>query len=187
MSDTPAPPVTEDAAALYETLVHEAPQASAVTTLHIGGSHTTLASGSASGAPALLRTLDLGARVLATTCLVHEPPLPEELHAAAAIAQAAWAPLREHLAPGSRLYTADAGIRQIALAAGLEAQPDMELPLQAVQQLFEQLLQPPAPAHDADAPALPRYPAFAATLVILRACLQTLGFTHLSLRSDAVA
>lgn len=183
MTDTPAPPTTEDAPVLYRILADEVPAGSALTTLHIGGAHTTLASGHAAQAPLLLRTLDLGARVTAATRFAHQPPLPDELQAAGDAAQQAFAPLRERLALQSSLYTTDAGVRQIALAAGLEAQPELLLPLSALEALYQRLLQPGSDAEPGELAA----PHFAAAVVILRACLLALGFDSITIRSDAAA
>ncbi|WP_227001373.1 hypothetical protein [Pulveribacter suum] len=181
MTDTPAPPVTEDAPALYDVLARELPEAEAFATLHIGGSHTTLASGQAGSQPLLQRTLDLGARVTAATRFADEQPQPDELLAAAQEALAAFQALQGRVPEGASLYTADGGIRQIALAGGLEAQPQMQLPLALLEQVFEELLA--APAADGAQPG----PRLAATVVILRACMQALGFQGVTIRSDAVA
>ncbi|WP_313311561.1 hypothetical protein [Pulveribacter sp.] len=183
MTDTPAPPVTEDAPALYALLTRELPEGTAFATLHIGGSHTTLASGQAGSQPLLLRTLDLGARVMSATRFADEPPQPGELLAAAQDALDAFQTLRGRLAEGASLYTADGGIRQIALAAGLEAQPQMQLPLDLLEQAFERLLALPGADDSLPQPG----PRQAATVAILRACMQALGFQDITLRSDAVA
>lgn len=187
MTETPAPPVSEDAPALYRLLAQDAPAGSALTTLHIGGSHTTLASGEAGSAPLLQRTLDMGARVTAATRFAQDTPRSDELQAAAEAALALFAPLRERLAPGSTLYTADTGVRRIALAAGLPAQPEMELALADVEALFERLLGHRPPEGGDDAPQLPPEGRFAAALAILRACLLGLGFERICIRSEALA
>ncbi len=184
MTETPAPPLAQDAPALYTALSDEAPAGAALTTLHIGGSHTTVASGVAGSAPALLRTLDVGARVTATTCFAQDVPHPEELQAAAQAAQEAFAPLREAVDAGGALYTADAGVRHIALAAGLEAQPEMELTLAAVEQVFARLL---GAAPERGAPPLPAEGRFAACLAILRGGMQALGFQRITICSDGAA
>ncbi len=185
MTATPAPRATHDAPALYDALAREAPAGTAVTTLHIGGSHTTLASGQAGSAPTLLATFELGARVTATLHFASELPLPQELARASEAAQAAFAVQRPHLAGGSTLYTADADIRQVALAAGLQAQPELELELAAVGQLLERLQHPqPGTGAQPEAPALPRQARFAAALVILHAAMQALGFARILIHGD---
>ncbi len=183
MPATPAPTPTADAAALYQVLARTEPDGSALTVLHIGGSHTTLVSGHAGSAPQLLQTLDLGARVTAALHFAGEAPLPGELQAASDAALAAFAPLRERLAPGSTLYSADAGVRHMALAAGLPAQPDMQLERQALGQLLARLRTSPS-ADDALAP-LPRQARFAAALVILHAAMLALDLSRIVIRSDA--
>jgi hypothetical protein len=94
-------------------------------------------------------------------------------------------PVRALLAPGSTLYTADGGIRQIALAAGLPAQPELRLPLEAVEHTFNRLAALSL-GRPATQDTLAQDNAFAATLLILRECLHHLGFDHIVVRSDAV-
>ena len=183
MPQTPAPLSPEDAAALYQALRAEG-MADALTTLHIGGAHTRLLSGAAD-APALLRTLDIGARVTAATCFAHQPPTEAELEHAIMLVEDAVMPVRDLLAPGSTLYTADGGIRQIALAAGLPAQPELRLPLEAVEHTFNRLAALSL-GRPATQDTLAQDNAFAATLLILREGLHHLGFDHIVVRSDAV-
>lgn len=179
-----APPPSDDAAALHAALQAGPLAGQAVTTLRIGGSHTTLASGDGSGEPAL-RSLNIGARVTATTCFSHSPPTGADLEGAIALVEEAVMPARAMLAAGSALYTADAGIRRIAIAAGVEAQPEMQLALEDVERTFGHLAAVaggrPAPADD-----WAHDPAFAATLLILRECMQHLGFGRIEIRSDGV-
>lgn len=175
---------SDDAAALYATLQAGPTAGQPVTTLHIGGSHTTLASGNGEGEPAL-RSLGIGSRVTAATCFGHTPPTEAELEAAITLIEDAVMPTRSLLAADSALYTADAGIRQIAIACGLEAQPEMLLTLEELEHTFHRFaaiaLGRPASQDD-----LPTDPAFAATLLILRECLQHLGFDRIVIRSDGV-
>ena len=179
-----APQPSDDAAALYATLQTGPLAGQPVTTLRIGGSHTTLASGHGEGEP-VLRSLNVGSRVTAATCFGHTPPTGAELEAAIALVEDAVMPARSMLADGSALYTADSGIRQVAIASGLEAQPEMLLTLDALENTFQRLvaLSLGRPASEDD---LSDDPAFAATLLILRECLQHLGFDRIVIRSDGV-
>jgi len=179
-----APQPSDDAAALYATLQAGPLSGQAVTVVRIGGSHTNLASGTGAQEPAL-RSMNIGSRVTAATCFSHTPPSAAELESAIELVEEAVMPARTMVAEGSTLYTADAGIRQIALAAGLEAQPEMQLSLGDVEQTFGRLaaLALGRPASQDD---LPGDPAFAATLLILRECMQHLGFDHIVIRSDGV-
>lgn len=175
---------SDDAATLYATLQAELLAGQPVTTLHIGGSHTTLASGRGEGEPAL-RSIAIGSRVTAATCFAYASPTEAELQSAASLIEQAVIPASAMLAAGSALYTADSGIRQIAIASGLQAQPEMLLTLQELEQTVERVTavalgRPGAPDD------LPSDPAFAATLLILRACLRHLGFDRIVIRSDGV-
>lgn len=183
-STAPAPLSAEDAGALYAALQAGPLAGTPVTTLHIGGSQTQLASGHGPQAR-LLRSLPMGARATAAVCFAHQPPDGADLEAAIALVEDNVMPVRPLLAEQSTLFTADAGIRQVAIAAGLEAQPEMQLTLEAVERTFARLTavalgQPAAHAE------LPDDATFAATLVILRETMQHLGFAAIVIRSDAV-
>lgn len=188
MTDTPAtaPAVTDSAAtALYAVLARQAEEGAVLSTLHIGGSRTCVASGTITDAgetPSTYHAVAVGTRVMAALHLTHEPALAEDIERAMAAAFAAFAPLREAFAPGLELCTADACIRQVALAAGVQARPQMQLSLAQVQQAFERLR-----GNAPDAEPLPPQAGFAATLVILRACMLELGFARIVIGSDAAA
>lgn len=184
MPSTLAPLSPEDAAALYQALRAESAADIAITTLHIGAAHTWVLTGTAD-TPAVIRTLDIGARVTATTCFAHQPPTEAEMEHAIMRVEDAVMPVRALLVPHSTLYTADSGIRQIALSAGLPARPELQLPLQAVEHLFNRLAAL-SQGRPASQDTLPQDATFAATLLILRECLHHLGFDHIVIRSDAV-
>ncbi len=77
----------------------------------------------------------------------------------------------------------DPGIRQIALRAGLEAQPEMELPRDAVEDLYQRVASQ-AMAGTA-ASGIEGDAGFIATVVILRESMQHLGFDRIAILSDA--
>ncbi|GKT22494.1 hypothetical protein [Acidovorax sp. SUPP3334] len=173
-----------DAGALYQALQAGPLAGSPITVLRIGAGHSSIASGTQAQAR-LLRTLEVGYYATAAACLRHDPPAEGELEHAIQMVEDAVMPVYAVLPPGTTLYTADAGIRQVALAAGVEAQPEMALPLDAVERTFQRLAavamgRPPAQE------GLPEGTAFAATLLILRECMQHLGFDRIVIRSDTV-
>lgn len=180
----PAPLSADDAGALYAALQAGPLAGTPVTTLRIGSTQTTLASGDGPQAR-LLRSLPIGARATAALCFAQQPPTSAELEAAIARVEDAVMPVRALLPEASMLFTADAGIRQVALAAGLEAQPEMQLTLDAVERTFERLVAW-TEGRLAGQDDLPQEPAFAATLLILRETMQHLGFSAVVVRSDAV-
>ncbi len=177
-SSAPSP---QDADALYAALQAGPLAGCALTVLHIGAGHSSVASGSGAQ-PQLLRIVEVGYRTTAAACLRHEPPTAHDIENAIAAVEDAIAPLQGLLAAESTLHTADAGIRQIALQAGLEAQPEMELPRDAVENLYQQVAGR-AMAGGA-APGIGGDAGFVATLVILRECLQHLGFDRIAIVSD---
>lgn len=178
-SSAPSP---HDADALYAALQAGPLAGSAITALHIGAGHSSVASGT-STQPQLLRILEIGSRATAVACLRHEPPTARDIENAIATVEDAIAPLQDLLAADSTLYTADPGIRQIALRAGLEAQPEMELPRDAVEDLYQRVAGQ-AMAGTA-ASGIEGDAGFIATLVILRESMQHLGFDRIAILSDA--
>ncbi len=173
-----------DAGALYQALQAGPLAGSAITVLRIGAGHSSIASGTQAQAR-LLRTLEVGYYATAAACFRQDPPAEGELEHAIQVVEDAVMPVHAVLPPGTTLYTADAGIRQVALAAGIEAQPEMALPLDAVERTFHRLAavalgRPPAQE------GLPEGSVFAATLLILRECMQHLGFDRIVIRSDTV-
>jgi hypothetical protein len=173
----------EDALALYATLQSGPLAGTPVATLHFGGAQGAVASGR--GVEPVVQVLDIGTRVLAATCLHHAPPTAAELEQAIERAEDAVMPARAALVPGATLYTADAGIRQVAIAAGIEAQPEMRLPIDALESAFNRLADR-ASGRPVAQDTLPDDSVFAATLVLLRECLHHWGLDGIVIRSDAV-
>ena len=90
--------------------------------------------------------------------------------------------VRPQIVPGSRLVTSDAAIREIARLAGLAPAAQIELPLDAMEQVFQRLtarsLGRPASQDD-----MPTDTAFAATLLILREFMQHLHFASITVQA----
>lgn len=181
-SSAPSP---HDADALYAALQAGPLAGSAITVLHIGAGHSSIASGNGNGPqPQLLRILEIGSRATAMACLRHDPPTAHDVENAIATVEDAIAPLQGLLAADSTLHTADPGIRQIALRAGLEAQPEMDLPRDAVEDLYQRVAGRAMAGAAAPAQDIEGDQGFIATLLILRECLQHLGFDRIAIRSD---
>ena len=90
--------------------------------------------------------------------------------------------VRAIIVDDSRLFTRDAGIREIALIAGLLDQSALTLSLETMEKTFDRLaavsLGRPA-AHE----GLPGSTAFTATLLILREFMHHLKFASITVRS----
>jgi hypothetical protein len=76
---------------------------------------------------------------------------------------------------GAAVLTDDATIREIALAAGVPADTEMTLTVEAVEQMFQRLA--------VRAPGLPAGREFAGKLVILRELMHHLGFPSILIRA----
>jgi hypothetical protein len=129
--------------------------------LHIGANSTELAQH-----PAVV--LRVGSEKIAREHFRHEPPTPLELENAIAAVEDEIARVHEGVRPGSRLYTRDAAVRDIALAVGVKPAAEMELALDAVEHAFERL------------PLRPMAKEDAAALLILRELMHHLGYAAIS-------
>ncbi len=146
----------------------------AVVTLHVGDETTHVAAGTGP-APAVQFTLPLGARRTGTGEFRHDPPTPGEMELAIMTVEDEVMPLARQLPTGATLYTADAGIRQIAHIAGLADAPQMRLPLDDVERVYN-LLAAVALGRPASMSGVRTDPPFAATLTLLREFMHHLGF-----------
>lgn len=158
--------------------------AAPLTVLHIGSEQTTLLGHQAGplAVTAAPLVLNVGAQKTAQQFFKHAPPSPDELENAIAAIEDEVMRVRAQSVPDSCLVTADAAIREIARLAGLAPAAQIELPLDAMEQVFQRLtaLSLGRPASQDD---LPTDAAFAATLLILREIMQHLHFTSVTVQA----
>ena len=151
-----------------------------ITVLHVGAGQTLVASGRGREPDAVI-ALAIGARKTSDDFFRHNPPTPLELENAIMTVEDEVARARAIIVDGLRLITRDAGIREIALIAGLSDQPELTLSLEVMEKTFDRLasvsLGRPA-AHE----GLPDSTAFAATLLILREFMHHLKFASLTVK-----
>lgn len=164
--------------ARYDTLQAQAAPGTAITVLELGAQHTGVASGSGP-APAATRVLAIGAQHTAHTFFKRALPTPLELETAIATVEDEVTRVRAILAPGSRLYTADAAVREIALLAGVPPAPTLHLTLEAVEQTFNRLAAL-SEGRPATQDTLPPTATFAAMLLILREFMHHLQFAAIT-------
>jgi exopolyphosphatase/pppGpp-phosphohydrolase len=146
----------------------------AVAVLQMGDQTTYVAAGTGPE-PAVQFTLPLGARRTGTGEFKHDPPTAAEMELAIMTVEDEVMPLARHLPPGATLYTADAGIRQIAHIAGMADAPQMLLQLDDVERVYN-LLAAVALGRPASISGVRTDPPFAATLTLLREFMHHLGF-----------
>jgi exopolyphosphatase/pppGpp-phosphohydrolase len=125
--------------------------------------------------PAVMLMLALGARRTGTGEFKHDPPTAAEMELAIMTVEDEVMPLARHLPPGATLYTADAGIRQIAHIAGMADAPQMLLQLDDVERVYN-LLAAVALGRPASISGVRTDPPFAAILTLLREFMHHLGF-----------
>lgn len=145
-----------------------------VVVLQVGDETTYVAAGTGPE-PAVQFTLALGARRTGTGEFKHDPPTAAEMELAIMTVEDEVMPLARDLPSGAALYTADAGIRQIAHIAGMTDAPQMLLQLDDVERVYN-LLAAVSLGRPASISGVRTDPAFAATLTLLREFMHHLGF-----------
>ncbi len=153
-------------------------QGAPITVLHIGEEQTAMVTGTMTEADAV-HALFVGSKRTAVDFFKHDVPTPIELEHAIMTVEDEIARLRAIGVPASRLFTYDAGIREIALIAGVAEQPELNLTLDAVERTFEQLTAVALGKPVASA-GIPLIAAFAATLLILREFMHHLQFASIT-------
>ena len=148
--------------------------------LHIGEEQTAVASGS-SIEPATL-ALAIGSRKTATDHFKHEPPTPLEIENAIVRVEDEVARARAMVADGSKLFTTDVAIREIACLAGVAGNAEQTLSLDAMERTFERLAQVTL-GKPASQEGIPTSPAFVATLLILREFMHHLRFSSITVKA----
>lgn len=139
------------------------------------GNDTTLVWAGQDPQPSVLLSLAVGARHSGTGGFRHDPPTPGEMELAIMTVEDAVMPIARLLPAGATLYTADAGIRQIAHIAGLADAAQLRLPLNDVECVYN-LLAAVASGRPASISGVRTDPPFSATLTILREFMHHLGF-----------
>jgi hypothetical protein len=148
--------------------------------LHIGAEGTAVAIGSGAEPVAVL-ALGVGSRKTAVRHFLHESPTADELENAITAVEDALMPVRAQIPAGSVLQSMDAGIREIAYAAGLPHQPKLKLHRDTVEQTFSRMVEV-AHGRPASHDALPPGADFAARLLILREFMHHMGFGEIAVR-----
>lgn len=176
-----------------------------VTVLHLGADHTVVASGVDPKAPSIVLNLALGHDTTARGFFRGAVPTPLELETAIAsvedevhAAHRQWkaycdgSDQRDQSRPNSHQtqvlasgsaaspWSTDAGLHELATLAGIAPGPVRELPLDALERLFNRLASVsegrPA-AHE----GLPESAAFAARLLVLRELMHHMPFAAITL------
>lgn len=165
---------------MYSNLRSGVANGAAITVLHIGAEQTAVASGS--GAEPAVIALALGSRRTAIDHFKHEPPTAIEMENAIQAVEDEVARVRPMIVRDSKLFTADAVIRDIARLAGVADSAEHTLSLEAMERTFNRLA-----AVTLGTPALqegiPNGGAFAATLLILREFMHHLRFSSITATS----
>jgi exopolyphosphatase/pppGpp-phosphohydrolase len=161
---------------MYSNIRSGVANGAAITVLHIGEEQTAVASGS--GVESAVITLALGSRRTATDHFKHEPPTAIEMENAIQAVEDEVARVRPMIVRDSKLFTADAVIRDIARLAGVADSTEHALSLDAMERTFDRLA-----AISLGTPAsqegIPSSAAFAATLLILREFMHHLRFSSI--------
>lgn len=168
----------EDIYYQYRTIRHSLPADVPITMLHIGEQETAVATGTGSE-PEQVLMLAIGSKKTAKEYFFHTPPLPGEIENAIMQVEDEVTRAREIIEGYSTLVTADASVREIALIVGCITTPIMQLPIDAVEQVFS-LLASHALGRPSSIAGISDSATFAATLLILREFMQHLKFSLIS-------
>jgi hypothetical protein len=138
-------------------------------TLHIGAMHTEVRVGPRDALPDACARLELaiGSRQIAQQFFRHHPPTALEVENAIQTVEDEVVRARVLVPAGQVIFCADASVRAIATAAGVDPVGGQALSLEQVEHTFNRwsaLVEGRPQSQD----ALPADPAFAATLLILR-------------------
>lgn len=151
-----------------------------IAALHIGADCTAVALGSGAQPEAVL-IVEIGFRKTAVRHFRHDAPTADEIENAITAVEDALMPVRTRIPAGSTLKSMDAGIREIAYAAGLPHQPKLNLHRDSVEQAFNRMAEV-AHGRPAGHDPLPPGAGFAARLLILREFMHHVGFEEIAVR-----
>lgn len=160
------------------------PSGAPTTVLQIGPDQTHLAFGHGAAIERHI-VLNIGARKTSSEHFKHSPPSPYEMETAIMIVEDEIARAPDVLLAGSQLRSSDAGIREIALLAGLENQTEISLGIDELEMLFDRLAYVvqgrPGASED-----LPTNAEFCARLLILREFMHHLGFPSITIATGSL-
>ncbi len=139
------------------------------------GAEQTSVSVDAEGGPVQVIHLAIGYARTAAEFFKHNPPTEAELESAIMWVEDEVTRARALVAGHTELTTTDAAVHNIARIAGLPAQAETVLSVEAVERLFD-LLAAWSLGRPAQRSGIPTDPAFAATLLILREFMHHLHF-----------
>ena len=165
---------------MYSNIRSDVANGAAITVLHIGAEQTAVAGGS--GVELAVIALALGSRKTASDHFKHEPPAAIEMENAIQAVEDEVARVRPMMVRDSKLFTADAVIREIARFAGVADSAKHTLSLDAMERTFDRLAAV-ALGTPASQEGIPSSAAFAATLLILREFMHHLRFSSITVTS----
>jgi exopolyphosphatase/pppGpp-phosphohydrolase len=155
----------------------------AMTLLHIGAEQTVVTVGPEFD-PAAGLVLAIGSQKTARDYFKQTPASPLEIENAIAAVEDEVTRAKALIPPNSGLFTADAGVRAIALHAGVTDTASMRLSVDAMERVFNRFasvsLGRPG-AHE----GLPEDAEFAATLLILREFMHHMQFPEITIVEQA--
>ena len=150
--------------------------------LHIGDDATTVTALPGVAPLSLL----LGTQRTAAAFFRNAPPTAAELENAIMAVEDEVTRARTLVAGQTDLWTTDDAIRQIALLYGAPDESEMELPIAAVERMFD-LLAAMVQGRPASSAGIPTDTGFAATLLILREFMHHLQFAAIRVLASPAA
>ncbi len=179
MQPAVAPETEAEIGRCYSTIRAKTTDGMSITVLHIGANQTTIASGTGA-APSASIALAIGSTKIPETCFRPELPTAGEIKNAIQVIEDEVRRARKTIAIGSRVFTAEADVRTIALIVGIPDGSEAILTRGAIKRVFARLVSVTL-GSPAGQEAVPASATFAATLLILRECMHHLEFPSITI------
>jgi exopolyphosphatase/pppGpp-phosphohydrolase len=170
---------SEAMAAQYRRIRSQASYTGRIAVLQLGADETGVAVGAGVGPDATI-ILGIGSQRIANDYFKHSPPTPGELEAAIDTVEDEVTRVQGILGGGAELFTTDASVREVALAAGQTTGSTMVVSVDQVERTFGRLAAVSL-GRPAALEGLPPDREFAATLLIVREFMHHLGFSQVTI------
>ena len=158
----------------YQTARRHAAKDAPITVLHIGEDQTLVAFGHAQELDTTL-VLNIGSNRTAQDFFKHTPPTPYEMEVAIMTVEDEVTRALKVITSASALFTTDAGIRELAVVAGISDETQSFFSVEAVERTFDLLTKWMLGRATASS-GIPSQPELSARLLILREFMHHLQF-----------
>lgn len=164
--------------AQYRTVRSAVSTTERIAVLQLGLETTGIAVGTSLD-PEMTIILGIGSRKTANDHFRHSPPTAGELETGIMVVEDEVARAQQILGGDAELFTVNASVRELALAAGQSTDSDIVLSVEQVERTFDRMAAVSL-GRPAAREGLPEGNEFAATLLIVREFMHHLGFSRIT-------